>query len=554
VLRKVRLISGLLLFTYVATHLLNHSLGLVSLQAMEAGREWFLILWRNPAGTILLYGALLTHFGLALWALYCRRHLKMRVSEALQFLLGISIPLLLAVHVIGTRLAHEIAGATDNYTYVLLVHWKFSPKYIAYQTAGLLAAWVHGCIGLHFWLRLKANYGRAKQFLFACAILLPTLSLLGYAQAGREVLALSADPGWMREASAVIRWPGRAVVETIGGLADAVWYAVFLSLAAVVAARYVRSAFDKKRVTISVTYHGGRVVSAPPGASILDISQQSGVPHASVCGGRGRCSTCRVRVVEGLEALPPPSDDELHVLQRIGNPAGVRLACQTRPESDVSVVLLLPPDATPRDARVMTARDNGREMEIAVLFSDLRSFTKFSEKKLPYDVVFVLNRYFAEMGEAIEGAGGRVDKFIGDGVMALFGIDTEINVACRGALLAARGMARNLEKLNQTLASEMDEPLRLGIGIHTGPAIIGEMGYGDATHITAIGDTVNTASRLESMNKELGSQLVFSEDVGRRAGVDCGGFPGKDIDVRGRVEPIHIHILSSAEDLPLDSR
>jgi adenylate cyclase len=164
-----------------------------------------------------------------------------------------------------------------------------------------------------------------------------------------------------------------------------------------------------------------------------------------------------------------------------------------------------------------------------------------------------LNRYFAEMGEAIESAGGRLDKFIGDGVMALFGIDGNIEQACRQSLIAARAMTRNLEKLNQSLASEIGEPLRLGIGIHAGPVIVGEMGYGNATHLTAIGDTVNTASRLESMNKEFSSQLVVSGDVGIHAGVNLSTFPGNEIDVRGRADAIYVYIISNLEDLPLES-
>ncbi|HBK78914.1 MAG TPA: adenylate/guanylate cyclase domain-containing protein [Nitrospinae bacterium] len=550
-IRNIRLASGLALFAYVTTHLLNHTLGLVSLEAMERGRVWFLLIWRNPLGTLLLYGALTVHFALAVGAVYERRRLAMRLSEIIQLAFGISIPLLLASHAAGTRMAHEIAGTNDSYAYVLLAHWKFSPKYIAYQTAGLLAAWVHGCIGIHYWLRLKPWYAGVRQVLYAAALLTPVLALLGYAQAGRETLALSADPEWMRQASAAIRWPDRAAIGTIENIADTVWIAVFSGFALALIARHVRSVLEKRRGTITLTYHDGRAVTSRPGNSILDTSHHFQIPHASVCGGRGRCSTCRVRIIEGFGALPPPSTEEQHVLDRIGNPSNVRLACQTRPHQDVSLVLLLPPNASPRDARARDARHNGQEMEIAVLFSDLRSFTKFSEKKLPYDVVFVLNRYFAEMGEAIETSGGQLDKFIGDGVMALFGIDTDINEACRQALRAAQAMASNLERLNQTLSSELDEPLRLGIGIHAGHAIVGEMGYGRASHVTAIGDTVNTASRLESMNKELQSQLVVSADVGKYAGVNLSGFPSQDIDVRGRRDAVHIHVIADAKELPL---
>src|SRR5579871_4156380 len=103
-IRRLRLATGLVLFAYIATHLANHALGLVSLAAMDAGREWFLWLWRNPVGTAALYGSLLVHFGLALWALYLRRSLRMPVLEALQLALGLSILPLLTIHAVGTRL------------------------------------------------------------------------------------------------------------------------------------------------------------------------------------------------------------------------------------------------------------------------------------------------------------------------------------------------------------------------------------------------------------------------------------------------------------------
>ena len=112
--RRTRLVTGLILLTYLTTHLLNHALGLISLDAMEWGRQWFLLLWRNPIGTLALYGALLTHLSLAIWALYQRRHLRMALAEMLQLLFGLTIPLLLSIHIVGTRLNHELFGIEDS--------------------------------------------------------------------------------------------------------------------------------------------------------------------------------------------------------------------------------------------------------------------------------------------------------------------------------------------------------------------------------------------------------------------------------------------------------
>ena len=161
-------------------------------------------------------------------------------------------------------------------------------------------------------------------------------------------------------------------------------------------------------------------------------------------------------------------------------------------------------------------------------------------------MVFVLNRYFAAMGRAVEAAGGRVDKFIGDGVMALFGIESGPEAACREALAAARLMSERLEELNRSLSSELDQPLRIGIGIHVGPTIVGEMGYGSADAITAIGDAVNTASRLETLTKTYGCELVVSEETVLRAGLDLSAFPRHEIEIRGKREMLAVRTLASA--------
>ena len=140
--------------------------------------------------------------------------------------------------------------------------------------------------------------------------------------------------------------------------------------------------------------------------SVLEASRAAGIPHASVCGGRGRCSTCRVRVGAGAAQLPPPAADEARVLARIGDAGGgVRLACQLRPTHDLEVTPLMPAGAGPSDIRVQVNPGQGIEREIAVLFADLRAFTRMAEGRLPYDVVFVLNQYFRAMGQAIEEAG-----------------------------------------------------------------------------------------------------------------------------------------------------
>jgi adenylate cyclase len=334
-------------------------------------------------------------------------------------------------------------------------------------------------------------------------------------------------------------------------VADVVRMVVIGGVLVALFARLVRTFVRRRKGIVRVTYPNGQVHSIQPGLTLLDASRNNGVPHASVCGGRGRCSTCRVRIVEGAETLPEISAEEQRVLDRIAAPPHVRLACQTRPTTDLSMIPLLSPTANSADGHAKPSYLSGEEREIVILFADIRDFTGFSEQKLPYDVVFVLNRYFASMGSAVSESGGHLDKFIGDGVMALFGVNSSISEAARQALTAAKLMAQKLDELNASLATELKEPLRIGIGLHMGPAIIGEMGYGKATTLTAVGDSVNTASRLETMTKEFAAQLVVSETVAQNANIDLSEFPSQDIGVRGRSENISARVVMHARDLPI---
>jgi len=286
--------------------------------------------------------------------------------------------------------------------------------------------------------------------------------------------------------------------------------------------------------------------------SVPEASRAAGVPHASVCGGRGRCSTCRVRLGDGAEHLPPPAPDEARVLARIGAGDDVRLACQLRPSHDLAVVPLLPAGAGLQDVRVQVNPGLGVERDIAVLFADLRAFTRMSEGRLPYDVVFLLNQYFKAMGQAVEAQGGRVDKFVGDGIMALFGVEQEPEVACRQALAAAKAMALALERLDAELADDLGEPLRMGIGLHVGPAILGQMGFGRAASLTAIGDTVNVAARLEALTKEFDVQMVVSTRLAEHAGLDLAAFEERRIEIRGRRRPLRVQLIGDARALPLE--
>lgn len=548
-LRQIRLWSGLVLLVYLTSHFLNHALGLVSLGTMEAGREPFSWFWRGP-GLPFLAGALLVHVVLAFVSIFLRRSFRLARWEWFQLVLGFSVPPLLAVHLIATLWASLIFDIEPTYEFVLLSTWVSGGWSTIQQALLLFVAWLHGCIGLHFWLRLKPWYAQFQPYLYAVALLLPVLGFLGFASAGREVAILAEDPAWLAAMWARVGPLSEAEIAHIYALEKWILGVYAALIAAVLAARILRRWWHRRR-SIRIDYPDGRSIEVRPGTSILEASRLAGIPHASVCGGRGRCSTCRVRVLAGAEQLPPAGASERIVLSRVIAGEGVRLACQVRPTAPVTVLPLLPAGASPRDAQPRPGYLQGKEVEIAILFADLRAFTALSEHKLPYDVVFILNRYFRAMGTAVETAGGHIDKFIGDGVMALFGIGENVGEGARRALEAARQMARNLEEVNRLLAHDLDEPLRIGIGIHAGAAIVGEMGYGRAISLTAVGDAVNTASRLESLTKEFSCQLVLSDSVARAAGIAFGDAPRHELTLRGRGVPLTVIAIENAALLAL---
>tara|TARA_B100000676_G_scaffold14189_1_gene12755 strand:+ start:2332 stop:4002 length:1671 start_codon:yes stop_codon:yes gene_type:complete len=548
---QLRLFSGLILFIFVLTHLLNHMAGLHSVAWMNDGLVAFELVWRSLPGTVLLYGSLLVHLVLAVVTLWRRDNLTMNWRDGLQIGLGLLVPLLVAGHVAGTRLAWEFYDTVSSYDLVLLYNWITNPVAGIQLAVLVVAVWLHGVMGLRHWLRLKPWFREASPLLFAASILVPVLGLLGFVQGGRAVEAFATDPDWTLQlyTRANLLETRNDVVAMVNAAQPAVLTALSVVLVLIALGRPLRTALARKRLPVRISYPHGHHVDIQRGVSVLEASRRGRIPHASVCGGRGRCSTCRIRVGTGLNALQPPHSDESRVLERIKAPDDVRLACMLRPTADITVTPLLAP--TGSGDRVLSSHlpRGGEEREIAVLFADLRGFTSLSEEQLPYDTVFVLNRYFAAMGAAIEEAGGHVDKFIGDGVMAIFGLQGDFELAKQQSLVSAANMARALDRLNESLADDLPQPLRMGIGIHAGAAVVGEMGYGSTLGMTAVGDVVNTASRLEASTKEFGAQLVVSEAVLGNTKAEDPCSERHEISIRGRRGMLAVRAYAAATDV-----
>ncbi|MEE9314568.1 MAG: adenylate/guanylate cyclase domain-containing protein [Rhizobiaceae bacterium] len=541
---RVRTISGLILFVYVLFHLLTHSLGLISVEILEEARLVVKTFWRWPPMSIILYGALAAHFGSALIRVYQRRSLAMPASEWAQLILGLSIPFLLVVHVMGTRYSFERYGINDTYTYMLLSTFVFSPISGWLNASGLIAAWVHGSIGLHMWMKVK-NWYRPFHYdsFLVLSVLVPSFSLAGYLFAGREIMPFARDGEFMGAYYENLNLTDDAVWGFIARDTDAVRYVLIALVGGVIVARLLRTMLRRRSEEISIEYIDGPTIKQPLGSSLLEMSNLARVPHASICGGRGRCSTCRVRILSSLVHLDKASEFETKVLERVQAPDDVRLACQLYPQQNMRVARLLPADATMENLKTVQPWATGSEKIITVVFADLRDFTRTSESRLPFDVVYLINQFSKAMGSEVERQGGRIDKFLGDGFMALFGIEGTAEEGAKGAIDAAEAMIKALEHLNLKLADDLDAPLRMGIGIHSGPVILGEMGYGSSRGLTAIGDTVNTASRLEAATKTLACVICVSEDTMKLASLGAPPATKKQIEVRGKKDKLSVHAL-----------
>jgi adenylate cyclase len=543
--RQVRLATGLVMFSYLFSHLFNHALGNLSYDLMEQWLSWHIWWWRLPLVAAVFYTAASVHLMLGLWALYQRRHFRYTAPELIQLILGLSVPIALIKHFAAVRLNTLVfESSPSNYVTVLNAYWNVRPYDKWVQCALITIAWTHACIGLYYWLRLKPFFKRAAPFLLAVAVLLPPLGFLGAHQGAMEVTRRLTLPGWRQQNVHPFSPAQRSAVDNIIYFYFPIGYAGLLLL--VFAARGVRSVAEARRGVVTLSYPD-RKVRVPKGLTVLEASLRHRVPHASVCGGRARCSTCRIRVISDRRALPRPSGREAFVLQRVGaaSDPSIRLACQLRPSSDIAFIPIFPPHVGADFVRNRNRVHIGEEKFVVSMFVDMRGSTTFAETRLPYDTLFLINRFLGAASEAVVTAGGQPNQFVGDGLLALFGLDTDPATACKQALRAAALVASNIEHLNHQFAADLKDPIQFGIGIHGGEVIVGDIGFKDHTVFTALGDAVNVAARMQDMTKTMNCKVLVSEEVCALAGISSDLLNRAQVTIRGRAE---VMAVRTAED------
>ena len=546
IIRQARMYSGLIIFLYVTIHLLNHSLGLVSIKLMDQVSDYVSNFVRINAVSAILYLSFLIHLVFGLSSLFKRRSFNMPSKDWAQLILGLTLPWILIVHLIANGYATRFENLESSYALLVLATWVFDTKYIFLYNLLLVATWVHGIIGIQNITQNSEFYNKNKLFFTVVVWIVPILSVLGYTSAGKELIS-----SIMIDEATIYQILGKAnFTEDLGfrltKLSNSVllYYPsilVFLFVSALIIYRYRLSMRE-----ITVKYADGVEVKISKGTSILEASRENSIGHISMCGGRGRCSTCRVRILSDHDDLPERNGVEEQVAKRLNLDSNVRLACQLRPISNITVrPLVSAPKTSVNEANKLSL--SGRETEVVVMFVDLRDFTLISEKLLPYDTVFLLNKYFKICGEAIAENNGNIDKFIGDGVMALFNSGERLKDNSIDALKAATVISEKMAALSRESEEDFQHRLGIGIGIHGGTTIMGEMGYGTSISETAIGDCVNVASRLEQLTKAEGCELIISEDLYLSSGVIEKPMSKKTIPIKGKANKMSICTFDKAQ-------
>ncbi|WP_170573402.1 adenylate/guanylate cyclase domain-containing protein [Ruegeria atlantica] len=538
---RLRITSGLVLFTFAFFHFINIGLGLFHtdyLHGMQDGRH---AITRHDLGSVILYLALFVHAGLALYSISQRRTLRMPFAVASQVVLGLLIPLQLISHVVHTRYAHEIYNVNDEMGYIIILMWPNSAIWM--QSLLLLVVWVHSCIGLHMWLRLTQWWPRMVPYLIGLAVFIPSFALAGLLTEGRRIWADFADPFLRDQYIEHYNWPSPEAFQTMFNVKNNALAAFAVALGVSLAVFVIRKLW-RRRHSVRVKYVDGPEIVAEKGMTLLEISQANSIPHTSLCGGKGRCTTCRVIIEDGGDTLPTPSDVEARSLAAVSAPEGARLACQIRPTEPITAFRMFRPDG----GRSRAHASQGQERELAVLFLDMRGFTSRTTGQLPYDIVFLLNRFFDAIVPAITADGGVVDKYMGDGLLAVFETSSSESSA-KAALQAAADVSRALDRFNQQLETEGSPRIRIGMGLHLGDLVLGEIGADGNSARTIIGDAVNVASRLESETKALGVELLVSAELLHAAGHEGDLSNMRSFTLRGVNQPVSALPLADAAEL-----
>lgn len=300
---------------------------------------------------------------------------------------------------------------------------------------------------------------------------------------------------------------------------------------------------------MTIEFLNEKVIPIQANQTILQASLEAGIPHYHACGGKARCSTCRVVVQEGKDNLSEPNKAELKLRDQKKFPKNVRLACQTKVISNDVKIQRIIRDETDLDLYVYgnhceNLQSVGDEKPMALFFLDIRNFTPFIEQHLPFDVIHIIRRLNIMFNDIIVEHKGKILEFTGDGFYAVFGFDEPIKEAVNNAYKAGKQILDSLIGLNENYITKyFDHKIDVGIGLHSGKVIVGKTGVKEHNPYMVMGLPVNVAARLESATKELNNNFVISEYVYEMLNGRSNLAEQKQIKLKGVSEPFCVRLM-----------
>jgi len=301
-------------------------------------------------------------------------------------------------------------------------------------------------------------------------------------------------------------------------------------------------------MSFKINFINEKIIEIKEEQTILQASLESDIPHYHACGGKARCSTCRIVVQEGGEHLSHPNKAEQNLRMKKKFPENVRLACQTKVISNDVKIQRIIKDETDLNLYVYGSEcENiqtvGDEKAMALFFLDIRNFTPFIEQHLPFDVIHIIRRLNIMFSDIIVKHNGKIIEFTGDGFYAVFGFDEPIKDAVNNAYTAGKQILDSLIGLNENYITKyFDHNIDVGIGLHSGKVIVGKTGVKDYNPYTVMGFPVNVAARLESATKELNNNFIIS-DYAYKFLSESNSAPQKQIKLKGVSEPFCVRLM-----------
>jgi adenylate cyclase len=273
-----------------------------------------------------------------------------------------------------------------------------------------------------------------------------------------------------------------------------------------------------KRKTFHIQFVGDKAIHIEEGESILDAALKAGIPHYHTCGGNARCSTCRILVSKGAENLSAVNEKEAALREQLHFPKNTRLACQTYVEKGSVGVHRIIRDLSDITLYVGKGEsgfdDLGEEKELVLFFLDIRDFTPFMETFLAFDVIHILRKLFTLFRTCIEASNGKIIETAGDGLYAVFGLNDPIKTGAIAAVETGFNIFKEMEKFNDNYVEKyFQHRFRIGIGLHLGSVIVGNVGLGINNNLTVMGLPVNIAARIQTATKDLNNSFIASATI-----------------------------------------